>query len=50
MEILNENFRKRLNLIETAFVNIQHINFDKHPAAIQLGLEWLCEVMKPITA
>jgi hypothetical protein len=43
-----ELFRNKLNKLENRLINTQYIYFDKNIDFIYLGLEWLCDVMKPI--
>lgn len=50
MEKLNEEIRMKINTlsIEKCLINTQYIDFKKRIGEIGFGLEWLCEVMKPI--
>lgn len=47
-EKLNEEFRNVANTLNNTLINTQYINFESSINEINLGIEWLCEVMKPI--
>ncbi len=43
-----ELFRNKLNKLNNKCINTQYIYFDKRIDYLYFGLEWLCDVMKPI--
>ncbi len=48
MEKLNEDIRLRINTLDKCLINTQYIDFSNRIGDIGYGLDWLCEVMKPI--
>ncbi len=48
MQLLIEKLRNKMNNIEDLVFNLQFVNTSKEIKQINLGIEWLCKVMKPI--
>lgn len=48
MQMINEKLRSLINLKDNLNINILHANFNQLETDMKLGLDWLCEVMKPI--
>ena len=48
IERFMEKFRNKLSKLRNNMINTQYIYFDKNIGEIYHGLDWLCDVMKPI--
>lgn len=48
MEKLNEEFRTKINSSTKNYINSQYINLEQRIGEVGYGLDWLCQVMKPI--
>jgi hypothetical protein len=48
MELLNEEFRQKINLADKKLINFQSIDFENRIGDISFGLDWLSDVMQPI--
>jgi hypothetical protein len=43
-----EELRNNINKLDRSVVNYLFVDFDDGIGVVNLGLEWLCELMKPI--